>query len=218
MVRVLVSLVVLWALLAGGGGVAGPAGASAVVSLATAGRVSDVTLIEYTGPEQELYEQSAAVSRVGAELLVTAGTMGLSRASQGVGAVLNVLDKAQNRAELAEGVSDIAENGLTWSNAAQTVAAIAGTRLESPQVPGNLGAAAGGSSTGGSWTKAREDYWKGRSKEAAEGEFSPANLDRMRQGKPPLHDEVGVPKELHHKVPQREGGPHTPDNLDEVWP
>ncbi len=30
--------------------------------------------------------------------------------------------------------------------------------------------------------------------------------------------ELGVPKELHHKIPQREGGLHTPDNLQEVWP
>jgi hypothetical protein len=71
---------------------------------------------------------------------------------------------------------------------------------------------------GGSWTKARQEYWRRRAADASDGEFSPENLQRMREGRPPLHDEVGVPKELHHKVPQREGGTHTPDNLDEVWP
>ena len=25
-------------------------------------------------------------------------------------------------------------------------------------------------------------------------------------------------KELHHKTPRRQGGPNTPDNLQEVWP
>jgi hypothetical protein len=71
---------------------------------------------------------------------------------------------------------------------------------------------------GSSWSKRRSDYWKDRAKNAAEDEFSPENLERMRRGKPPLDDETGVPMELHHKVPRREGGGHTPDNLQEVWP
>jgi hypothetical protein len=69
-----------------------------------------------------------------------------------------------------------------------------------------------------SWSKARSDYWKARARNAKEGEFSPENLERMRQGKPPLHDELGVAKELHHTIPQRNGGSHAPSNLQEVWP
>ncbi|MDH0865432.1 RHS repeat-associated core domain-containing protein [Mitsuaria sp. GD03876] len=69
-----------------------------------------------------------------------------------------------------------------------------------------------------SWSKARSDYWKGKADKAKPGEYSPENLARMKEGKPPLHEEFGVPKELHHKVPQREGGSHQPSNLQEVWP
>ena len=43
-------------------------------------------------------------------------------------------------------------------------------------------------------------------------------MSPVTNGKPPLHDELGVPMELHHIMPQREGGTHDPDNLQEVWP
>jgi RHS repeat-associated protein len=76
-----------------------------------------------------------------------------------------------------------------------------------------------GPSRGPSWPTARRDYWKYRAENAAEGEFSPQNLQRMQKGKPPLHPETGDPMELHHTpIPQRDGGPNTPDNLQEVWP
>jgi RHS repeat-associated protein len=71
---------------------------------------------------------------------------------------------------------------------------------------------------GDSWTTARRNHWITRANNAAEGEFSPENMVRMRNGKPPLHDELGVPKELDHIIPRRSGGKHTPDNLREVWP
>ncbi len=69
-----------------------------------------------------------------------------------------------------------------------------------------------------SWSKARGDYWKDRAANATDDEFSPDNLARMEDGKPPLHDELGVPKELHHIMPQRDGGSHDSSNLIEVWP
>lgn len=68
------------------------------------------------------------------------------------------------------------------------------------------------------WDRAREDYWKRRAANAEEGEFSEEDLERMRRGKPPLDPETGACKELHHKKPQREGGTHDDDNLEEVWP
>jgi hypothetical protein len=71
---------------------------------------------------------------------------------------------------------------------------------------------------GPSWSTVRRSYWKQRAAIAAEGEFSPENLERMSQGKGPLHEELGVCKELHHKVPQSQGGTHHPSNLQEVWP
>ncbi len=69
-----------------------------------------------------------------------------------------------------------------------------------------------------SWSAGRRQYWKGAAENAPEGKFAPGDLIRMRDGKPPLHPELGVPKELHHLVPQRDGGSHKPSNLLEVWP
>jgi RHS repeat-associated protein len=69
-----------------------------------------------------------------------------------------------------------------------------------------------------SWTKARGDYWKARAQNAKSGEFSPQNISRMKKGNAPLHEEYGVPKELHHRISQRQGGSHRPSNLEEVWP
>ncbi|CBL43863.1 Rhs family protein [gamma proteobacterium HdN1] len=67
------------------------------------------------------------------------------------------------------------------------------------------------------WDKARKEYWKWRAAHN-NGEYSPEDLARMTQGKPPRHTEFDVSKELHHEVPQREGGSNSADNLKEVWP
>ncbi len=40
----------------------------------------------------------------------------------------------------------------------------------------------------------------------------------MKQGKPPLHDEVEVPQELHHKNGRKVPNPHSSNNLEELWP
>ena len=104
---------------------------------------------------------------------------------------------------------------LVMAGAGDTAAGRAATAVM-PDAPAWL--AENGDDGGSSWSKARSDYWKDRGQTAAEGEFSPENLERMADGKPPLHDELGVPKELHHVVPQREGGSHDPSNLEEVWP
>jgi hypothetical protein len=61
-------------------------------------------------------------------------------------------------------------------------------------------------------------YWKNRAADAFDGEFSPENLERMTRGRAPLHDEIGVPMELHHVVAQRLGGVNTQENLVELWP
>ena len=71
------------------------------------------------------------------------------------------------------------------------------------------------------WTKElgpSTRYWKNRANSAIDGEFSPAQFDRMAAGKPPLHPSVGVPMELDHIVPRHLGGTHAPGNLREVWP
>jgi hypothetical protein len=68
------------------------------------------------------------------------------------------------------------------------------------------------------WHDARQDYWKQRAANAEEGEFSEADLARMRQGLAPIDPATGAKKELHHKKPKCEGGPNDPPNLEEVWP
>ena len=68
-----------------------------------------------------------------------------------------------------------------------------------------------------SWSAARRAYWK---QEALDNpyDYSADDLARMSSGRPPRHPIVGVPKELHHIEPQRDGGSHDPDNLMQVWP
>ena len=69
-----------------------------------------------------------------------------------------------------------------------------------------------------SWSTVRARYWKNTAAEAIEGEYSAANMARMKSGKPPLHDEVGVAMELNHIVPRRDGGTHVIENLEPLWP
>ncbi len=68
------------------------------------------------------------------------------------------------------------------------------------------------------WSTVRARYWKNGATKALDGEYSPANLTRMGRGRAPLHDEVGVSKELNHRVPRHQGGGHSFNNLEEVWP
>jgi hypothetical protein len=68
------------------------------------------------------------------------------------------------------------------------------------------------------WSTVRARYWKNAAAAAEEGEYSAANLARMQAGRPPLHDELGVPMELHHLEPRAQGGTNAIENLAEVWP
>lgn len=68
------------------------------------------------------------------------------------------------------------------------------------------------------WSTVRARYWKNAANDALEGEYSASNLARMQAGKPPLHDELGVPMELNHIIPRSQGGGHTLDNLEPLWP
>jgi hypothetical protein len=40
----------------------------------------------------------------------------------------------------------------------------------------------------------------------------------MTKGRAPLHDEIGVPKELHHIEGRGGTDPHNINNLIELWP
>lgn len=68
------------------------------------------------------------------------------------------------------------------------------------------------------WTTVRTRYWKNIADDALPGEFRPADLARMAEGKPPLHHHIQVPKELDHIVQRQHGGTHAKENLREVWP
>jgi RHS repeat-associated protein len=68
------------------------------------------------------------------------------------------------------------------------------------------------------WDVVRNRYWKNRYEASkASGEFSPANMSRMKRGSAPL-DANGNSMELHHHNPQRKGGVdvNNPRNLREV--
>jgi hypothetical protein len=73
-----------------------------------------------------------------------------------------------------------------------------------------------------SWDVVRSRYWKNRSEAAASGEFSQANLERMRRGTAPqdYNSRTGQweSRELHHVDPQRNGGSNGPFNLRELTP
>jgi hypothetical protein len=69
-----------------------------------------------------------------------------------------------------------------------------------------------------SWSTVRFRYWKNRANSAFEGEFSPENLQRMSKGKAPLHDELGVSKELHHVSGRNIENANNISNLQELWP
>lgn len=70
----------------------------------------------------------------------------------------------------------------------------------------------------GDWSTVRGRYWKNAAASAADGEYSAANLGRMKRGLAPLHDELGVPMELNHIVPRYLGGSNAFENLQPLWP
>ncbi|WP_291377439.1 hypothetical protein [Demequina sp.] len=82
------------------------------------------------------------------------------------------------------------------------------TRSATPTAAGNWPA----------WSTVRARSWKDAADSAMEGEYSATNLARMEVGKPPLHDVVEVPMELNHITPRWQGGGHTLDNLEPLWP
>ncbi len=74
-----------------------------------------------------------------------------------------------------------------------------------------------------SWTTAQTRYWKNRAASAEPGEFSEANIARMKQGDAPLHNGLSaegyeVSKELHHVNGRNIPDPHNANNLREMWP
>ena len=70
-----------------------------------------------------------------------------------------------------------------------------------------------------SWSTVRSRYWRNAAQTAASsGKYTADNLARMRAGRPPLHQALQVPMELHHIRGQNIPDPHNPRNLQELWP
>ncbi len=69
-----------------------------------------------------------------------------------------------------------------------------------------------------SWSTVRRRYWQNAAENALDGEYSSENIDRMKQGFPPLDDEFGVPMELHHLNGRGIPNANNPNNLIPVWP
>ena len=75
--------------------------------------------------------------------------------------------------------------------------------------------------TNPSWTTSRHRYWKNEAYYNGSG-YSPENLERMKRGRAPRRYNRRTGKwesmELHHLDPQRNGGAHSYDNLERLWP
>ncbi|MCB9397610.1 MAG: hypothetical protein H6510_07340 [Acidobacteria bacterium] len=74
-----------------------------------------------------------------------------------------------------------------------------------------------------SWDTVQSRYWKNRFEASKNtGEFTEANLQRMRRGTAPqdFNPRTGKweSRELHHVIPQRANGPNSPINLRELTP
>lgn len=63
-------------------------------------------------------------------------------------------------------------------------------------------------------TVTRPEYWKKKAAESPGG-YSESDLERMRNGKPPIGSD-GNPMELHHKTPLSRGGSNDVSNLEEM--
>ena len=68
-----------------------------------------------------------------------------------------------------------------------------------------------------SWSTVRARYWKNEAYYNA-GNYSEANLVRMRKGRAPIDLETGASMELHHINGRNIENPHSIDNLQKVWP
>lgn len=99
------------------------------VSTVTLGQVDGKDYIPVTDEDRAMgYNASAAISRVGEEILVGVAAGGAATALSKGGKIaklggyaLRALDVTQNSINIGTGAADAAENGLDWQNGAQIV-------------------------------------------------------------------------------------------------
>ena len=160
--------------------------------------VQDAVLGHDLEKAAEIAEFAAAIASVGLAAKKLLPLLGKCKDLRSATALRSALRKlASSGDEIAEGTSQITK-GRRWR---------VGDPIDALTADGNVP----------SWNTARQRYWKNRAATAREGEFNPADLERMRGGGAPIDPATGRPMELEHYIPQRSGGPNRPDNLFEVW-
>ncbi|WP_306818569.1 HNH endonuclease signature motif containing protein [Archangium lipolyticum] len=161
-------------------------------------------------------EQVKALSRLTTSLIVTWGAAGsttrtLTRALMGAEATVPVLSLS------AEGALAVERVVVPVGNVAEVLGSGPGAAIILYQT-GTGGGGGGKRVSGDELEKLRKEFEAVKSKfwkheaEARPGVYSPENVARMKQGKPPIGSD-GFPMELHHKVPLAEGGSNAFENL-----
>jgi hypothetical protein len=162
-------------------------------------------------------EQVKAVSKLTVSLLVTWGAAGgttrtLTGALGGLEATVPVLSLS------AEGLLVMERVVVPVGTVATVLSGGPGAAIILFQT-GTAGGGGGGKRVSGeeleklrkAFEAIKPKFWKHEAA-ARPGAYSPENVARMKQGKPPIGSD-GFPMELHHKVPLAEGGTNTFENL-----
>jgi len=162
-------------------------------------------------------EQVKALSKLTTSLLVTFGAAGgttstLTRALTGAEATVPVLSlSAEGLLVVERVVMPVGAMGMVLSGGP-------GAAIILYQVGPGGGGGGGKRVSGEELEKLRKEFeavkpkfWK-QEAAASPSAYSPENIVRMKQGKPPIGSD-GFPMELHHKVPLSEGGSNAFENL-----
>jgi hypothetical protein len=139
------------------------------------------------------------------------------------GSALKVLKKATNAGDSLGDVGKATTKSAKSADSAKGVAKVDGKGCHSPcsvpgpsksQGPWKAGDSINAPTKNGdpSWTTVRNRYWKNDALNNPDS-WSPANLERMKQGLAPL-DGASRSYELHHILPRSQGGKHFPGNLE----
>ncbi|HZH15126.1 MAG TPA: HNH endonuclease signature motif containing protein [Archangium sp.] len=159
-------------------------------------------------------EQVKALSKLTTTLLVTWGAAGgATRMLEGIEASVPVLSLS------AEGLLVMERVVLPVGGVTTVLSGAPGAAIILYQTGTGGGSGGGKRVSGEELEKLRKEFEAVKSKfwkheaEVRPGPYSPGNIARMKQGKPPIGSD-GFPMELHHKVPLAEGGTNAFENLE----
>jgi hypothetical protein len=162
-------------------------------------------------------EQVKALSKLTTSLLVTFGAAGgttstLTRTLAGAEATVPVLSLS------AEGLLVVERVVVPVDKVGTVLSGRPGAAIILYQTGIGGGGGGGRRVSGEQLEKLRKEFeavrpkfWKHEAA-ARPGAYSPENIARMKQGKPPIGSD-GFPMELHHKMPLAEGGTNAFENL-----